>query len=501
MGLMRFVVHEKQRLPESHMGRIYVAGPDELPFAGHAYWSGDQLVVERRDDGSGSFWSPWTLEGHGEWLIGSCTLMERERPYLLEVELARGTLFRLRNQLAAWELLGLDVPDALKEDVLEATRTFSRAATRQDKPAEAAKHANESLKQSADAAVALAAVYASQALQVRLANVEKLPTLIGVRIDEPTTNPAVAQRITEAFSVAGVPFSWRSVEASEGKRNWKTDDHRVRWAQNLGMRVSGGPLLEFDDRAIPEWAYLWEGDFEALSGLMLSHVEEAVRRYAGRVQLWNIASRVNRGRILSLSPEQRLQVVAQAVRRTKELDPKTPVVVSFDQPWAEYNIQEGSEQSPLDFADALERADLGIAGFGLELNLGYQPHGTSPRSPLAYSRLLDQWSLQLELPLMLILTAPSSADEDPHKVGAAEVVAAGIAGNGQLPADAGNLQARWVESCMPMLIAKNCVQVVMWNQYRDDQPHPYPHSGLVDAEGGEKPALEAIRKLRQQYLV
>jgi len=44
------------------------------------------------------------------------------------------------------------------------------------------------------------------------------------------------------------------------------------------------------------------------------------------------------------------------------------------------------------------------------------------------------------------------------------------------------------------------VQVVLWNQLSDAAPHHYPHSGVFDVEDKPKPALEALKKIRQQYL-
>jgi len=97
-----------------------------------------------------------------------------------------------------------------------------------------------------------------------------------------------------------------------------------------------------------------------------------------------------------------------------QLDPTTPLVVTFDQPWAEYLASEQLDLAPMHFADALVRADLGLSGLGLEINVGYQPGGSVHRGPLAFSRLVDNWSL-LELPLLVALTLPSSAADDPPR--------------------------------------------------------------------------------------
>ena len=52
-----------------------------------------------------------------------------------------------------------------------------------------------------------------------------------------------------------------------------------------------------------------------------------------------------------------------------------------------------------------------------------------------------------------------------------------------------------------MLLAKQPVQAIIWNQLSDAVPHDFPHGGLLDAAGQAKPCFEAFRNLRQQYVV
>ena len=64
--------------------------------------------------------------------------------------------------------------------------------------------------------------------------------------------------------------------------------------------------------------------------------------------------------------------------------------------------------SPLHFADALVRAEIGLSAIGLEINLGYWPGGTALRDVLELGRQIDRWSL-LGMPLLITLTLPSAA--------------------------------------------------------------------------------------------
>ncbi|WP_197526538.1 endo-1,4-beta-xylanase [Botrimarina colliarenosi] len=494
---MRFVADDQSLISEERLARAYVAGPDEAPTFGRTLMSGDQIVVERSEDASGSFSIPWPIPDHGDWLLATTSLMERERPYHLEVELARGLVFRLRDQLAAWETLGLRTTEKLLQGVRDATRSFSRAAVSQTvDPASAAVRARTALKIAADTACLLADLYSEQALSIRMPEGQRLTTLLGVRLNDKAPRGAKAKTISETFNLAAISCGWGVVEPSEGRRDWTATDKLIDWARSTGMRTCLGPLLEFDEKRLPDWAYLWEGDVETLTSLMLGHIRTVVQRYRGKVQLWNVASKINRDRILSLTDEQRLQIVASAVRLVRQLDPSTPVVVGVEQPWGEYRAKRQTELAPIDFADALERADLGIAGFELEMNIGYRPFGSELRNPLAMSRLVDLWNLRLESPLMLTLAFPSSAIDDPSADPRMEVIAARYEDKLLSP----TFQAEWARRRLPMLIAKNAVQVVVWSQLSDSGPHAFPNAGLYDRNKAQKPIVDVMSDLRKRLL-
>jgi hypothetical protein len=180
----------------------------------------------------------------------------------------------------------------------------------------------------------------------------------------------------------------------------------------------------------------------------------------------------------------------RSVEIVRSLDPDAPVVISLDQPWAEYTSRRDLDFPPLHFADALVRAGADLFGLMLEINLGYDPGGTLPRTPLEFSRQLDYWSI-LGLPLFVSITVPGGAGDDP---------AAGR--RVQLPPGqwtAGRQQA-WAGQYVPLLFSKPYIAGVFWNQLRDGEPHEFPHGGLIDAEDQPKPALQTLATIRRTHL-
>jgi hypothetical protein len=493
MGLMRFLVHDRDRIPPGGLDHVFICGLDDLPFFSRAYFHGDQLIVERSETDSGRAHIPWRVNGDAPLLLGTASLREREEPYLLEVELARGTINQLRNQLAQWEMMGLNVSLSLRNLLREATSDFSRAATSQSDPGDAADWAGRALVGALHAMDALAGEYVAQTAEIRRQQPRQAATWVGVNLGQRTPPAEVARQIPRAFNMASIPFSWRSIEAVEGRRDWKQTDALMNWARGAGLKVTGGPILELDDRGLPDWTYLWEGDIDSLRNFMIEHVRAVVERYRSKVHLWQVAARMTRGRALALEEEARLQITARAISTVRQLDPTTPIVVTFDQPWADYMATEELDLAPLHFADALVRADLGLSGLGLELNVGYDPEATVYRPPLAFSRLIDTWGL-LDLPLFVSLTLPSGAEEDPHATGKSRVLGGGQA---EITADT---QRSWAERLMPLMLSKSLVQVLVWNQLSDAAPHPFPHGGLFDAKNKAKPAFKAVQTLREKYL-
>ena len=144
--------------------------------------------------------------------------------------------------------------------------------------------------------------------------------------------------------------------------------------QNLA--VHAGPLLDFRAGALPDWIWLWEGDFEAVLGLVVDLVRQAVERYKGKVPRlapgppagqptsWGCPRRNRSG-----SPPGAIQVARQTDPRRSSRRGRRP--------WAEWMGSSPFQLGPLHLADYLVRADLGMAGVVLEIAPGYSPRAAT----------------------------------------------------------------------------------------------------------------------------
>jgi hypothetical protein len=115
-----------------------------------------------------------------------------------------------------------------------------------------------------------------------------------------------------------------------------------------------------------------------------------------------------------------------------------------------------------------------------------------PREAIEISRQIDYWHTILGLPLLIMLTIPSSDEKDQHACRSASPKTSTCI--------SAETQKAWAEEIIPLLIAKSSVYAVVWNQFCDAEPHDYAHGGLFDSENNAKPVLSMLESFRQQHL-
>ena len=120
--------------------------------------------------------------------------------------------------------------------------------------------------------------------------------------------------------------------------------------------------------------------------------------------------------------------------------------------------------------------------------------GSWGRDLLEVNRLIDSWSL-LGLPLLVMVTAPSGDAADSLAERPGRPLPQASSGGNSLES-----QAAIVRRLAPLLISKQSVHAVIWNQWCDGEPHEFPHGGLLDTQHQPKPALAELANLRREHL-
>jgi len=495
MGVMKF------RLPpndatrkEPDYRKAYFTGLDRTPGRLAVELRNGVLTCMRESTESGRLFVPWPIEGYGMPLVGTATLAERSAPYMLAVELARGKLNDIRNQVSDWIQLGLRSSPELERRLGDAQKAFVVAATNTDRVQECLQAAQASLDAASSAGDILMDAYTSQILQSRLSSTSRLPTHLGCVIEEPPTKATAALDWAGTFNMAHINVQWKQIAPSEGQYRWDLLDSLLSWSRKGGLAVEVGPLIEFRYGALPDWLALWEGDGETISGLVAEFVQQIVQRYRGRVPFWHLVHRPASGDILGLTEEEQIRITARAIQVARQADPGAQLAIGIDRPWADWMGSSHFQLGPLHVCDYLLRADLGLSAIAIEMAPGFSAPGSHMRDLFEFSKLLDLYSL-LNVPLSVWMALPSAAGPDPLADPAVHVEAQ------QWPASLDeNLQAAWGAKWLALAVAKPYVRSVSWLQSTDAATHLYPHAGLLRADQTAKPLLPWMRLLRKQTL-
>ncbi|MFO1063141.1 MAG: hypothetical protein U0892_04620 [Pirellulales bacterium] len=496
MGALCFQVPNAEKLDPRVWETAYVTGIEGIPWPCTITLAGSKFSIAREIDESGKLHIVWPTESFGNVSLMTTSLRVDGQDYHLPLELARGTVIRLRNQVFEWQRVGLKVPSEALHLNDQALDRFVVAATSDDTALERTTAAQQAIEAGLKAASLLCDSFSTQLLDVRKQNENRLATLLGVTLPPALALDSVADALCTAFNMITMPLDLATVEQNSGKRDFTPFDKQIEWARQNNMRVSCGPLMNFRAGGLPRWMVLLGEGFESVLQAACNHAEETVNRYRGKVHLWNCCTGLNVPGEMGWNDEQVLRMAVSLIQTVRRTDPRSPVLLSIDQPWSEYLRASHDGISPLHFADALIRADLGLSGLALDLNLNSWPDGSLPRDPLEISRMIDRWAV-LGLPLMVTVTMPSSTTTDEQCTADRETVSTWTSQGKDGVSDKTGFSP---ESILRLLAAKQCVHAMNYNQSTDQLPHEFPNAGLWDNQGRPKPLLSQLARFRQSYL-
>ena len=452
----------------------YFAGFDGRVMATRVERDGSQIACIRPVSDSGKLKTVWPLSDGRSMTLTTCSLRERDEPYNLAVELARGKIGELRNQAAQWAMGGMAIPAAARKAEAEAFKLFTQAACSQaSDSAGAAVIAQQAIDAACRADDELLRAYTMQ----RLAGHQRagaLPVVLGCGVASPPDAEGT-QQFNNAFTAVEAAASWRTIEPTVGNYDWSAVDTVIQWAASEGLMVRGGPLLDFREGAMPDWLTKWSEDTPSLQSFLCDFVETAVARYRGSVKFWEVCVGACEGGAFRLDEEVRLGLTARLIEAARRADDDSHVAVRVSSPWGIYRRDGDHRLSPMQFVDALSRSNLGLGQINLELDLVETVRDDATRSLSDVSRLIDTWSLH-GLPLHVTIRAAS----------------------GDQAGTSGETLLRWVNDYVPLLMAKPTVTGVFWSRFSDESGRP--PTGLLDAQGQAKPTYDVFRRFRTAQL-
>lgn len=486
----------------------YLCGIEGIPWQTRNSFLPHRFTLTRGVDTSAKLLITCPVPKIGYRMLTTCSLRCQETPHRLLIELARGSCHRVRVQADTWQRGGLALSDRFDELLQSGTHRFVDAIqTSDDTSGEQTTAAIEAITLIEQAASELGQLFATQSIAFRRNRENRLSTMLAVSMLPPqpavdddeaaSTDPDAA--IGRSFNAAAVRISWGDIETDSGRPDFAPIHKSLDACTNLGLRVIGGPLVDYQAGLLPEWLTLLDDDFERLMTTMNDFVESTVTQFRGRVNLWNAATGLNTAGPLGLDDEQIMRLSIGVLQTIRRCDPNTPVIMSLDQPFGEYLAKDHNGISPLHFADALLRSGLGLAGIGLNFRFGFDAGSTHPRASIDFAQMIDRWAT-LNSPLLVQLCVAGSPAVDPSSRLRLKPQTLDPSLNGDAKSWA-NFQHDFTKPLIETLLAKQIVHAIVWEGWADNQPHLAPNSGLIDAGGTPRPMLEYLTKIRDELLM
>ncbi|MGL4460627.1 MAG: endo-1,4-beta-xylanase [Planctomycetia bacterium] len=481
--------------PEVLLRHLRLLSWERIPLPITVEREGRRLVIRCDSPDSGVVSAAFEVEGFGSVVLETSSLMQREEPYRLAVELARGQLTILRNQLADWEVHGLETPGPAAVQLAEAMRSLRKAINAEDEE-ESHVHAHEVLRRTLWTAENLTQGYARRALGKRRKALQQPSPSIGCVVDPVFERLPSSRRFSTAFGHATLPVEWARMQSDFGACNWESLDQRVSWCKQNRLPCMLGPLIDLSPSVLAPVVKEWDGDAETIATLMVDFVESCVHRYKEKVKQWDVVARANSAEVLGLRETDLLWLSKRLLEAVRTADEEAAVSMTIDLPWCEYLPRPRRSYSPIAFLDMLQRMEAPLTRVNVEIAMGY-PHGSHCRSLLAISRLLDDFH-ELDLPVRVRLNFPSQPAGTPVDYGG-DGTDVGWGGRWHEQND-DKIQAEWAKKVVRLVLAKPFVDAVSWGQYHDWEGCRWPHSGLVAENGRIKPIFGMLQELCAKHL-
>ncbi|MDR1492479.1 MAG: endo-1,4-beta-xylanase [Planctomycetaceae bacterium] len=487
--------YPRDLLSQPLLHRAFFASWGRIPVPTQVRVEEDILIIESQTLGSGTVHFPWPNRRLGLVFLATETLCERERPYHIVKELARGQLGRTIRRFVELVYCGFKPNDKLRRTIRLEVARFANIATADDQSPELDEQAKESLSRLIQLSLVLNEMFLEQSLSYRKQYTPLFPIQLGVGVTSFLQENAMgylesyADHLRNVFHLMNATPTWRELEPESDAFSWELFDNRIEAMRQNGFHAIGGPIVQFDFRSIPNWVLeqINNGDF--FERAALKYVDTFLEHFSDKIDVWILTSKMNSHQLEQCPIQRLIHLTSQIVHIFSNHDPKSPGLIGIDQPWGDYLLHHETPFSPFNIAEILNDIP-GIGGIVLDVNIGLSSRCSYPRDPMAFSAMIDQWSI-FGKPLYLSFGVPSELGTNPDLPD--EFVGVSFDWSRKT-------QQEWIHRCIPILFSKRSIAGVFWNQLEDSEYSEFGSFGLFDTVGRLKPAYRKLAAYRSAYL-
>lgn len=486
----RFLVfHPEGNSPPPDLSGAHLVGHDGIPIRGEVELDGAEIRCTSRNNDPFGLSLLWPVRGFGTVQLETTRLPARDKPYILNLELARHRLMRITLKREEWGLFDYRGLEEISAQIEEARDLFIRAWGEIDDPPEAARLADESLLRSLWAGERMCAFHASVFLSRRRQGGGFGRDLLGAAVWPRCSTEVLTPEVRRLVGFVRLPFVWRAIQPKEQQTRFERLDAWVKACSAAGLPICGGPVLSFGVRSVPDWMYIWEHDFDTVLEYAREHVERCVRRYAGQVSTWIVASGLHADNVFTFNFEQIMEIARMAAGVTRDLAPRAQIVLDLTQPWGEYSARNQRTIPPLLFADMAVQSGIPFDAFGLQFIFGIGSEGYRLRDLLQISVLVDKLA-NLGKPLHITAVAVPSATADDGAT----------AGGGEWHQPwSEQAQADWLAAFCEVALSKPYIGSVCLQTLVDNPECAIPTGGVLNPDHAPKAAFHRLIELTQQW--
>ena len=427
----------------------------------------------------------WPVKGFGKILLPTTCLPERDRPYILNVEIARAKLMQITNRREDWSffdsLEGLELVSKESQELfIKAIQSIGDAAT---------------ASQLADASLRKAMVY-SEKLAVRQGkslfdkscrNHGLGRGCLGCRIDPNLLlQPRYQEKLLESFASVTLPIDWARIETRQGHYDFSLIDSCMAALGRRKVVISAGPLLCFTEDHLPDWLLRSGAGFEKIRELAYQFVSKVVARYAASVHRWYVISGLNAFNQFNFNFEQILEMTRAANMAVRAAGSRAVRIVEVSSPWGEYYATTPNSIPPFVYMDMVVQSGTSFEAFGLQMRFGKDETGMHLRDMMQISSILDCFA---PIAKPLYITDVEIPSEN---------------GKGRFDVDAAGVwhrrwdqtrQSQWLERFYKIALSKPYVEAVNHGSLADGDGGRIAHSGLLTEELEAKESFKALKRL------
>lgn len=480
-GVLKFACYGKKNRPDQlDLDSAYALGPDGVPVRAELTVDDGMIRCTPRSNDPVALAILWTVADFGTVLLETTRLPPRERPYVLNVEMARHRLMRISLKREEWGLFDYPGVDELAAQVDSALKLFVEALQHQDDPKAAAKLADKSLAIGLAASERLCHFHASVFLSRRQQSGGFSKPFLGVSTPHKAPSQTMLRAVKETFDFCRVPFIWREIEPKEQVVGYSYADAWIAGCKAAKLPMRGGPLLNFGVRFVPDWMYIWENDYDTIQDYARQHIARTVKRYASQITSWDIATGLNAGNVFDFTVEQIMDLTRMAASVAKQIAPHSSIILEITQPWGEYFARKQRTIPPLLYADMAVQSGISFDAFGLQFLVG--SGGDHVHDMFQVSSLIDRLA-NLGKPIHITALACPSADN-------------GESGQWYEPWSE-EIQARWLTETIQIALSKPYVESICLRDLADSPDATIATGGILHADLKPKAAQKRLLELRR----